>query len=139
MKITFIGGGNMASAMIGGMVKQGFTGNQIHVIDPNEARRALLESEFGISTAEPGSALPASDAVIFAIKPQQFRAVAEAIRPTLGNALVISVAAGIRAETLSRLLSEWRMRCWIRGEKRIWALIETASLQNLAGGCVRSF
>ena len=46
---------------------------------------------------------------------------------------------GIRAETLSRLLSEWRMRCWIRGEKRIWALIETASLQNLAGGCVRSF
>ena len=46
---------------------------------------------------------------------------------------------GIRAETLSRLLSEWRARCWIRGEKRIWALIETASLQNLAGGCVRSF
>lgn len=105
MKITFIGGGNMASAMIGGMVKQGFTGNQIHVIDPNEARRALLESEFGISTAEPGSALPASDAVIFAIKPQQFRAVAEAIRPTLGNALVISVAAGIRAETLTQWLA----------------------------------
>ena len=51
----------------------------------------------------------------------------------------LAASLGIRAETLSRLLSEWRMRCWIRGEKRIWALIETASLQNLAGGCVRSF
>lgn len=102
MKITFIGGGNMASAMIGGMVKRGFTGRQIHVVDPDAARRAHLENEFGISTAEPGAPLPASDAVIFAVKPQQFRTVAEAVAPSLGNALVISVAAGIRAETLAQ-------------------------------------
>ncbi len=102
MKITFIGGGNMATAMIGGMVKRGFLGSQIHVVDPNQERRAHLEAEFGISPAEPGVPLPASDAVIFAIKPQQFRAVAEAVRPWLNNALVISVAAGIRAETLAQ-------------------------------------
>lgn len=102
MKITFIGGGNMATAMIGGMVKRGFLGSQLHVVDPDANRRAHMEAEFGVSTAEPGIPLPASDAVVFAIKPQQFHSVAEAVSTSLGNALVISVAAGIRAETLAQ-------------------------------------
>jgi CRP-like cAMP-binding protein len=46
---------------------------------------------------------------------------------------------GIRAETLSRLLSEWQARQWLRGERRHWTLVDTAPLQQLAGALARSF
>ena len=46
---------------------------------------------------------------------------------------------GIRAETLSRLLSEWQARRWLRGERRHWTLLDTAPLQRLAGALARSF
>ncbi|SMC24467.1 pyrroline-5-carboxylate reductase [Andreprevotia lacus DSM 23236] len=104
MKISFIGGGNMAAAMIGGMVKQGFAGTDIHVVEPDAAKRAELAQQFGISTGSPDEALPASTAVIFAVKPQQLRSVAAALAPQLAGSLVISIAAGVRADTLGRWL-----------------------------------
>ncbi|WP_348944243.1 pyrroline-5-carboxylate reductase [Chitinibacter sp. FCG-7] len=104
MIITFIGGGNMATAMIGGMLAQGFSGSEIHVVEPNEAKRAELTAQYGISTSAPGEAIPASTAILFAVKPQQFKAVTAEVLPQIGNALVISIAAGIRVDTLSRFL-----------------------------------
>ncbi|GHD65578.1 pyrroline-5-carboxylate reductase [Jeongeupia chitinilytica] len=102
MRITFIGGGNMATAMIGGMVARGFAGSEVHVVEPDAAKRAELQTGFGVTTSAPDEALPASDAVVFAIKPQQFRTVAEALAPQLGNALVVSIAAGIRSDAIAR-------------------------------------
>jgi pyrroline-5-carboxylate reductase len=104
MKITFIGGGNMATAMIGGMVARGFSASQIHVVDPSEDRQRELASQFGVSCALPGVALPVSDAVVFAVKPQQLRQVVNELKPYIGNALLISIAAGIRAESLAQWL-----------------------------------
>lgn len=105
MIITFIGGGNMATAMIGGMLAQGFSGNEIHVVEPDAAKRQALTQQYGIGTSAPGEALPASTAILFAVKPQQFKAVTAEVLPQLGNALVISIAAGIRIDTLSKFLA----------------------------------
>lgn len=110
MKITFIGGGNMATAIIGGMVKRGFTADEIHVVDPEATRREYLSKEYGISTGAPGEALPKSDAIVFAVKPQQLRAVAEEVKASVSNALVITIAAGIRVGTLS---------AWLDGHSRL--------------------
>lgn len=110
MKITFIGGGNMASALIGGMLKRGFSANQIHVVEPDEVRCQQLEAEFAISTAKPETALPKSDAILLAVKPQQLRDIALNIQDQIGHALIISIAAGIRADTLAQ---------WFQGHPRI--------------------
>ncbi|BCL76195.1 pyrroline-5-carboxylate reductase [Jeongeupia sp. HS-3] len=110
MRITFIGGGNMATAMIGGMVARGFAGSEVHVVEPDADKRAQMAAEFGVTTSAPDEALPGSDAVVFAIKPQQFHAVATALAPQLGDALVVSIAAGIRCDAISR---------WLGGTERI--------------------
>ena len=51
----------------------------------------------------------------------------------------VAAHLGVRAETLSRLLSEWQARQWLRGERRHWTLLDTAPLQQLAGALARSF
>ncbi len=104
MKITFVGGGNMATALIGGMVQRGFAPEELHVIEPDAARRAHLKNEFGVLSSKPEEGFPPSDVIVFAIKPQQFHAVAEAMKAQLGNALVISIAAGVRVETVAQWL-----------------------------------
>ena len=104
MKITFIGGGNMATALIGGMAQCGFESKALHVVEPDASRREHLKNEFGVTSSSPDEGIPKSEVVVFAIKPQQFRAVAEAMKDQIGNALVISIAAGIRADTLAQWL-----------------------------------
>ena len=104
MKITFIGGGNMAIAMIGGMLQQGFTATQIHVVEPDHSKREQLTTTWGISCSDPQTALPASDAILFAVKPQQLHSVASALGSQINGALVISIAAGIRSDTLAQWL-----------------------------------
>jgi pyrroline-5-carboxylate reductase len=107
MKITFIGGGNMAIAMIGGMIKQGFEATHLHVVEPDAAKREQLNSDFGISCSAPEMPLPRSDAILFAVKPQQLQVVAKSLQQQLDGALVISIAAGIRADTLSHWLAAY--------------------------------
>ncbi|KAF0811764.1 Pyrroline-5-carboxylate reductase [Andreprevotia sp. IGB-42] len=104
MKISFIGGGNMAAAMVGGMVSQGFKGNEIHIVEPDADKRSELARQFGVSVGAPDDVLPASTAVIFAVKPQQLRPIASTLAPQLADTLVISIAAGVRADTLSKWL-----------------------------------
>jgi pyrroline-5-carboxylate reductase len=105
MKIGFVGGGNMATALIGGLVGRLSAAEQIHVVDPNADALRALARQFGVSTAnEMGAALAACDVIVLAVKPQQMKAVAAQLRPHVGAQLVLSIAAGIRAVDLSRWL-----------------------------------
>lgn len=109
MKIAFIGGGNMASALIGGLIKRGAMPADLYAIDPNDAARQRLGAQFGIrSGAAPDAQLQACDALVLAVKPQMLQAAAQTLAPLLARQLVISIAAGIRATDLARWLGGYR-------------------------------
>ena len=105
LKISFIGGGNMAAALIGGLAGKLTAGANIHVVDINADALARLRQQFGVTVAaQIDAAVGASDVVVLAVKPQQMRDVAAQLRPHVGQQLVLSIAAGIRAVDLSRWL-----------------------------------
>jgi pyrroline-5-carboxylate reductase len=106
MKITFIGGGNMAAALIAGLAGTLTQGANIHVVDPNPEALERLRARHGVSTApQVDDQVAASEVVVLAVKPQQMRAVAGALLPQLAKQpLVLSIAAGIRGADLSRWL-----------------------------------
>src|SRR5574343_1845925 len=114
MKIVFLGGGNMANALIGGMVKQGFAAADIDVIDPGTDARAKLAASYGVACHASADTAPANpDVLVLAVKPQQMK---EAVGPLVGKlngSLVISVAAGLDMAALSRWLGGHRqiVRC----------------------------
>jgi pyrroline-5-carboxylate reductase len=106
LKIGFIGGGNMASALIGGLIEKLTTPENIHVIDPNQAALIRMESEFHVSTAlSIDVTLATMDVIILSVKPQQMRDVITALAPFLSGQLLLSIAAGIRAKDISRWLN----------------------------------
>ena len=107
MIISFIGGGNMASALIAGLAGKLTAGANIHVVDPNPEALQRLAARFGVTTCgEINATLAASDVIVLAVKPQQMREVAAALLPRLAQSqpLILSIAAGIRGEDLSRWL-----------------------------------
>lgn len=103
MNIAFIGGGNMATALIGGLLGKGFTAQQISVVEINADSRALLQRNFAVrATENVAEGIEGSQIIILAVKPQQLREAATQLAPLLSGQLLISVAAGIRAVDLSR-------------------------------------
>ncbi|WP_426111951.1 pyrroline-5-carboxylate reductase [Massilia sp. PWRC2] len=110
LSLTFIGGGNMAGALIAGLAGRLTAGAHIHVVDPNDAQLARLADSFGVSTASAIDArVLASKVIVLAVKPQQMRAVAAALAPLLapvlsGGPLLLSIAAGIGSADLARWL-----------------------------------
>lgn len=102
--IAFIGGGNMARSLVAGLRRQGVTADRIVVAEPQDALRQGLQAEFGIRVcAEGRDAIAGASVVVLAVKPQVMQAVCEGLRGALGDAVVVSVAAGL---TCARL-SEW--------------------------------
>ena len=105
MKITFLGGGNMANALIGGLLNHGFPATEIIVIDIEAEKRERLENVFGVRCfPEICADALQCDALLLAVKPQQMRDVCQLLPPFLKRQLVISVAAGLRLSDLSRWL-----------------------------------
>ena len=105
LKISFIGGGNMAAALIGGLAGRLTAGANIHVVDINADALTRLQQQFGVTTAQQiDAAVAASDVIVLAVKPQQMRDVAAQLKPYIAGQLVLSIAAGIRGVDLSRWL-----------------------------------
>ena len=105
MKITFLGGGNMASALIGGMIERGFAAGDIQVVELGDAARAALEGRFGVRAVAGFDAVAlACDVLVLAVKPQQMKAALAPLAGQLAGQLVISIAAGLRLADLGRWL-----------------------------------
>lgn len=92
----------MASAILGGLVRQGLPAQAVRVVEPFEAARERLRQEFGVSAqASAGPQLRTAALVVWAVKPQTFREAADQARPHLGDTLHLSVAAGIRSDSIA--------------------------------------
>ena len=108
--ITFIGGGNMARALIGGLIKAGVDADHITVSDPSAAQRNAAQSDFGIRSSQNNAeAVDGRDVIVLAVKPQIMDEVLTSIKSHLDeNVLIISVAAGIPLRRLGAGLGEQR-------------------------------
>ena len=123
--ITFVGGGNMASALIGGMLKRGWAADAVRVVDVDAAARERVGRVFRIEThGELADGVAGADCVILAIKPQQLQRVARALATHVRGALVLTIAAGIRTGDLQR---------WLGGHARIVRAMPNTPALVLAG------
>jgi pyrroline-5-carboxylate reductase len=105
LKISFIGGGNMAAALIGGLAGKLTAADNIHVVDINADALGKLQQQFGVRTASSiDAAIADSDVIVLSVKPQQMKDVVAQLVPYVKAQLVLSIAAGIRAVDLSRWL-----------------------------------
>ena len=107
VKLAFIGGGNMASSLIGGLVADHVDPKQISVADINDDQRENLAARYGVSTSADNQAIASgADVVILAIKPQQLKTVVEELSATIqqNHSLVVSIAAGIRSKDINKWL-----------------------------------
>jgi pyrroline-5-carboxylate reductase len=106
LRISFIGGGNMATALIGGLAGKLTAGANIHVVDINADALQKLSQQFGVKTSQQiGPEIAQSDVIVLAVKPQQMKEVVAQLRPHLSAQLVLSIAAGVRAVDLSRWMN----------------------------------
>jgi pyrroline-5-carboxylate reductase len=125
MKIAFIGGGNMATAIIGGLLQQGWQTNAIRVVEIDARARARIARDLGVATdTEPAAGIAGADCVVLAIKPQQMRSAAQELKVALASQLIISIAAGIRCKDLSR---------WLGGYTRIVRVMPNTPSLVLSG------
>lgn len=122
--ITFIGGGNMASAIIGGLIRQGHPPGALQVVEPWDEQRARLQAQFeGIRVLAAADASLATGAlVVWAVKPQVFKDAASAAAPFLGQPLHLSVAAGVTSDSLAG---------WLGSQRIVRAMPNTPALVGL--------
>jgi pyrroline-5-carboxylate reductase len=135
MKITLIGGGNMARALLGGLIARGHAPESLAVVDLDADARATCAARFGVATfpaIEP-AAVVGADVVVIAVKPQHVRDVARELASFLKRQVVVSIAAGVRLSDLSRWLMGYRRL--VRAMPNTPALIGAgiAALHGLSG------
>jgi pyrroline-5-carboxylate reductase len=123
-QITFIGGGNMASAVIGGLLRQGQAASAIQIVEPWDEQRTRLAQQFpGVALFPSAEAdLGAADLVVWAVKPQNFKEAARQAAPALQGALHLSVAAGITTDSMAK---------WLGTERIVRAMPNTPALVGL--------
>ena len=126
-RLAFIGGGNMASAILGGLLKQGLAASQVWVVEPFSDTAAKLQRDWGVTVLSAASAaLAQSDLVIWAVKPQVFKEAAAPVSQFTPKALHLSVAAGIRSDSIAR---------WLHTERIVRSMPNTPALvgQGITG------
>lgn len=142
LKVSFIGGGNMACALIGGMITQGFLPANIQVIEPQKISRMRLEEEFAARALERADAeFFDCDVIVLAVKPQQMR---EALAPVatllsqnpLRPPLILSIAAGLHLDDITRWLGGYRQL--VRAMPNTPALIGQGMTGLYAGGHIKA-
>jgi pyrroline-5-carboxylate reductase len=106
MKISFIGGGNMTQAILGGLIASGHAARDCFVIEPADAARAKLDEQKVLSAAAWDARALDADVILLAVKPQVMRVAIAPLVAALGHQLVISIAAGVRTADLSRWLGD---------------------------------
>jgi pyrroline-5-carboxylate reductase len=108
--VAFVGGGNMASAILGGLIAAGHPRDRLSVVEPYAAQAAVVREKFGIRVDAAGdAALAAAQVVVWAVKPQMFGEAAAPCAPFVGGALHLSVMAGIRSDAIARATGSERV------------------------------
>ena len=114
MNVTFVGGGNMATALIGGLVARGAQARDFRIVEPVATQQDRLAARFpgiGIFGEATAGAIDGAELVVLAVKPQHMRMAAQAIAPHVAPVpVVMTIAAGTRIDDLSR---------WLGGYPRI--------------------
>src|SRR5688500_20169531 len=107
MRIAFVGGGNMARAILGGLIAKGTSPGDVVVVEIDAGVRERIRSEYGVEALEAaGPELAGVDAAILAVKPQQMRTALAPVASWAGEPLYVSIAAGIRVEDIARCTSD---------------------------------
>lgn len=113
--IAFIGGGNMATSLIAGLLTNTFTADQILVADPDAENRAFLDQKYQVRTTENNINSLSSDTIILAVKPQMLQQVCRQLAASgnISDQQFVSIAAGIESESINRWLGGNRaiVRC----------------------------
>lgn len=107
MKINFIGGGNMARAIIGGLKQNGLDMSAVTVLELDAQKRLDLAQEFNVNTTDSYADFNDTDVIVLAVKPQQLKEVCAKLNPVLKSQLVVSIAAGVRSQDISRWLGNY--------------------------------
>lgn len=135
--IAFIGAGNMARSLIGGLIADGYEAALLRAADANPEALVQLRQQFGIAIHDDNAeAANAADIVVLAVKPQQVPAVAREIAPTLSadrQRLVISIAAGLRLEALAEWLGPGT--ALVRAMPNTPALVQSGATVLCANAC----
>ncbi|MFK3643607.1 pyrroline-5-carboxylate reductase [Pseudomonas protegens] len=139
-RIAFIGAGNMAASLIGGLRAKGLEASQIRASDPGEQTRAKVAAEHGIQVfADNAEAIEGVDVIVLAVKPQAMKAVCQALRPSLKpQQLVVSIAAGITCSSMNSWLgAQPIVRCMPntpallrQGVSGLYATVEVSAQQR---------
>ena len=109
MRITFIGGGNMAKALIGGLIAREFAAADIQVVEPHAESRERLTQAFSVRCVAAVDVVALDcDALVLAVKPQQMRDALTPLKGKLQTQLVVSIAAGLRLDDISCWLGDYR-------------------------------
>lgn len=147
LRLAFIGGGNMASAILGGLIRQGLPAAHLQVVEPFEPARARL-SQLGVGVQPAASEVLAGiDLLVWAVKPQSFAEAATAVAPQLRPGTPqLSVMAGIRAADIAAATGQARIvRCMPntpalvgRGMTGLFAATDAASDRVLAEAVIRT-
>lgn len=139
MKISFIGGGNMARAIVGGLKSNGFNTADITVIEPDAQKREALTQEFSVQVSDTYADIGNTDVVVLAVKPQQLKSVCVELCKFLEAQLVISIAAGVRSADISRWLNQYQAIVRVMpntpaqiqaGMSALYAMINVSDLQR---------
>jgi pyrroline-5-carboxylate reductase len=122
--LVFVGGGNMASAIVGGLLRQGRAASDIGVLEPWAEQRERLASQFpGLQLwTEAQPAMASAQTVVWAVKPQVMQEAATACAPHVRHALQLSVAAGITTASLG---------AWLGTNRLVRAMPNTPALVGL--------